>query len=446
MSQKKRVLLIIESSTGFGRGIFRGITQYVRQTNRWLINIENRGFDDPLPVWLADWPGDGIISRSGNVETLRFLQTLRRPLVELHGDGRTVFPEVSSDQDAIARTAAEHLLESGLEKIAFYSYGRAWWLDQRREAFVAHLRRRGIETLEPPPFEPDASESFAANPPSGNSSTGQKAPSRRRSSQNGRESSERSENFASANPIWRTGDDARLLLWLKKLPKPVGIFTGYDPAAIRVINACGRLGLAVPDQVAVLGAGNDAHLCEALTPTLSSVDLDPVRIGYEAAKRLDEKMGGADLSPFRRKKSGESDRSSTAVPEPILLPVGGLAARESTDVIRTDDEDIAQAIRYLRQNALTGLRVADIVERLNISAKTLQRGIRRTLGRTAEQELIRIRMTAARERLEDSRRSVAEVASLCGFSSTKYFVNAFRHYYQTTPNAYRRLLRDDAAE
>lgn len=421
MNRKKRVLLIIESSTGFGRGIFRGVTRYVRQTNRWQINIENRGFDDPLPVWLADWPGDGVISRSGNIETLRFLETLRLPLVELHGDGRTVFPEVSSDQNEIARAAADHLLGLGLEKIAFYSYGSAWWLNQRRSAFVAHLRDRGVDVLEPPRESPDESPRGWSSPLS--------APSSRKNARLGVKN-------ASANPLWRSCEEPRLSAWLKKLPKPVGIFTGFDPAAIRVINACDLLGLAVPEKVAVLGAGNDVHLCEAITPTLSSVDLDPFRIGYEAAKRLDEKMARRGERPVRRRPAADQKTE----PGPILIPVGALAARESTDVIQTDDEDIAQAIRYLRQNALLGIKVAEVVERLNLSAKTLQRGVRKTLGRTAEQELIRIRMETAVKLLQDARRSIAEVASQSGFSSTKYFVNAFRHYYKTTPNAYRRAL------
>lgn len=439
MNRKKRVLLIIESSTGFGRGIFRGVTGYVRQTNRWQINIENRGFDDPLPVWLADWPGDGVISRSGNIETLRFLETLRLPLVELHGDGRTVFPEVSSDQSEIARVAADHLLGLGLEKIAFYSYGDAWWLDQRRRAFVAHLHGLGVEVLEPPQelsdglsddLSDDRIDGLSNGPPS--ESPIHSPNLYKKSPREGKKISEKT----AANPLWRSCEEPRLLAWLKKLPKPVGIFTGFDPAAIRVINACDRLGLAVPEKVAVLGAGNDVHLCEAITPTLSSVDLDPFRIGYEAAKRLDEKMARRSERSTRRRSAVES----TSEPMPILLPVGSLAARESTDVIQTDDEDIAQAIRYLRQNALLGIKVADVVERLNLSAKTLQRGVRKTLGRTAEQELIRIRMETAVKLLKDARRSIAEVASQSGFSSTKYFVNAFRHYYKSTPNAYRRTL------
>lgn len=388
MKRKKQVLLIIESSTGFGRGIFRGITKYVRETNHWRINIENRGFDDPLPDWLADWPGDGIISRSGNGATLRFLRTLGRPVVELHGDRLTV-PEVSCDQNAIARLAADHLLESGLKHIAFYSYGRAWWLEQRRAAFVAYLAERGIKPIGPPEdFEPNES----------------------------------------ANPVWRVDDERRLAAWLKKLPRPVGVFTGWDPTAIRVVNACGRLGLAVPEEVAVLGAGNDVHLCEAMTPTLSSVDLDPMRIGYEAARRLDEKMAC----------SLNASEESNEISRPIFLSPAGLTARESTDVIRSENADIAQAIRMIRDNALSGLKVSDVVERLNISAKTLQRGVRALLGRTPEQELIRLRMAAATEMLKDSRISVAEIALRCGFSSTKYFVNAFRRQYRTTPNGFRR--------
>ena len=36
---------------------------------------------------------------------------------------------------------------------------------------------------------------------------------------------------------------------------------------------CRRLDVAVPEEVAILGRGNDPVLCETVRPTLSSMDL-----------------------------------------------------------------------------------------------------------------------------------------------------------------------------
>ena len=394
MKTKKRVLLFVETSTGFGREIFRGITSYVRERNRWQINIENRGFYDPLPEWLADWTGDGIISRSAQPETLAYLHGLKIPVVELHGDDALFPKEVYCNREKIAQLAASHFLDNGLAHIAFYTYGRSWWIRRRREAFAAELEKRGIEMIEPPP----TSESTLGD---------------------------------GANPVWEIGDERRLLDWLKKLPKPAGVFTGFDPAAIRVISACDRLGLRVPEEVAPLGAGNDVCLCEAVTPALSSIDLDSFQIGYEAAKRLDRRMTNAESN---RKSNAELSAEDSG---PIIVSPGGLIARGSTDVINTRNGDIALAIRYLRDHALSGLKIADVLDALDLSAKTLQRGVQQVLGRTPEQEMIRVRMETAVRMLRETTLSPTEIADRCGFSSAKYFTGAFRRHYGQTPAQFR---------
>jgi len=53
----------------------------------------------------------------------------------------------------------------------------------------------------------------------------------------------------------------RLARWLRTLPKPLGVLAVNDDSGLRVLNACAQAGLMVPEQVAVIGAGNDdCHL------------------------------------------------------------------------------------------------------------------------------------------------------------------------------------------
>ena len=87
--------------------------------------------------------------------------------------------------------------------------------------------------------------------------------------------------------------------WLKRLPKPIAIMTCHDDRGLQVLDACHRVGLTVPDQVAILGIDNDPFLCNLSNPPLSSIDVNPERIGYEAAAVLDRLMQGAALSGAR---------------------------------------------------------------------------------------------------------------------------------------------------
>ncbi len=57
---------------------------------------------------------------------------------------------------------------------------------------------------------------------------------------------------------------------LDRPDRPTAVYATTDFAAIAAVNAAHRLGLSVPDDVAVVGAGN-ADDCERLRPTLTSV-------------------------------------------------------------------------------------------------------------------------------------------------------------------------------
>src|SRR4029453_8347238 len=81
---------------------------------------------------------------------------------------------------------------------------------------------------------------------------------------------------------WRH-DNASLEKWLVSLELPVGIMDSHDPRAVLVAQACRRIGLRVPADVAIIGLNNDMQSCEHCDPPLSSVSRPGERIGLEAA-------------------------------------------------------------------------------------------------------------------------------------------------------------------
>ena len=82
-------------------------------------------------------------------------------------------------------------------------------------------------------------------------------------------------------------DLARLVRWVRELPKPAAIFAAYDRRAIHVLSACKDAGLSVPGQVAVIGVDNDRLLCDFADPPLSSIAPDHEEEGRIAAQTLD---------------------------------------------------------------------------------------------------------------------------------------------------------------
>ena len=106
----------------------------------------------------------------------------------------------------------------------------------------------------------------------------------------------------------------RVRRWLERLPKPVAILAANDIPARELADTCRRFGLRVPDDVALLGVDNDDLECGLTSPPLSSVATPARRIGYEAARLLDELMAGkpraagADLPAADRRGDPPVDR------------------------------------------------------------------------------------------------------------------------------------------
>ena len=114
---KRRVALIIETSSGYGRNLMSGIVKYMRMHDEWSVFLEQRDLWKQPPSWLSDWQGDGIISRATTPKLVAAIEKNGVPLVEVtdrRGDGD--LPQVRSDDVEVGRLGAEHLMERGFRR------------------------------------------------------------------------------------------------------------------------------------------------------------------------------------------------------------------------------------------------------------------------------------------------------------------------------------------
>jgi LacI family transcriptional regulator len=99
-------------------------------------------------------------------------------------------------------------------------------------------------------------------------------------------------------PAWFVVDagfqDSTGYLAMKKLlessPRPDGVFCYNDPVAIGATKALLEAGLRVPEDVAIVGAGN-VHYSDALAVPLTTIDQKTREIGARAAELLLEQIG-----------------------------------------------------------------------------------------------------------------------------------------------------------
>jgi LacI family transcriptional regulator len=192
----------------------------------------------------------------------------------------------------------------------------------------------------------------------------------------------------------------------------------------QVLDACRRAGVAVPDEVAVVGVDNDGLLCELSDPPLSSVEPDARRTGYTAAEILDRLMRGRRV--------------------PILshrIPPVGVVTRQSSDTMAVGDADVAEAVRFIRENACSGISVKDVLQRVPLSRRALETRFVKAVGRTPHAEVERVRLERAKHLLLATELPVYEVARRTGFRYQEYLSVAFRRYAGVSPTQFRKDAR-----
>jgi len=384
-----QVALIIESSRVYGRGLLRGIAHYARTRGDWSVFVEPRAPRDPLPRWLRNWRGDAIIARIESRGMARALLRRGLPTVDLRG----LFPDlplpvIETDDHLVPRLAFDHLIDRGFRRVAFVGFEQHNYSDTRCAAFTDIARKAGV------------------------SCAVYETPSRLRR----RASWEQVQHGLVC--------EQDLPRWLAALPKPIGVMACNDVRGQQVLTACRDANLAVPDEVAVIGVDNDEVLCELADPPLSSVIPDTFRIGQEAATLVDRMLAGR--APPKKT---------------IFIPPLGVAARRSTDVLALDDRLLAAAVRLIRDEACSGLRVEDISAALPMSRSSLERKFRAVFGRSPHDEILHVRVNRAKQLLADTEMKLAQIAALAGFEHDEYLSVVFKRETGETPGSYRRRLR-----
>ncbi|MDA8042400.1 MAG: DNA-binding transcriptional regulator [Pirellulales bacterium] len=381
---KRHVALIIETSSNYGRDLLAGIVRYMRMHDRWSVFLEQRDLFKQPPRWLNKWQGDGIISRATTPRLLDAISDTGVPFVELTDrKGDVEFSQIRSDDAAIGKMGAEHLLERGFKRFGYCGYKGEAWSKRREESFVKTIDQKSSGSC------------------SLYNSTWQGRGARN----------------------WE--DEQRCIIeWLQTLTPPFAVMACNDIRGRQIIDACSELDLAVPEQVVVVGVDDDELLCRMCSPPLSSVIPNAQAVGFRAAEVLASLM------------DGKSPASEVQLIEPL-----GVATRQSTDAVAIDDPDIAAALRYIREYACRGITVAEVVRDNSVSRSTLERQVRKYLGRTPQEEIRFVQIKRARELLISTDLSAEQIAPLCGFEHPEYLHVVFKRGTGTTIGVFRKQAK-----
>jgi len=380
MPAPRNILLLIETSKAFGRKLLHGVGRYITESGcHWAVYVEERGKRERPPSWVERFDGDGVIAHSPSAKDVQTLRSLGVPMVETDMCGMDQgVPVVYSDERAIVELAVDHFLERNITRIAWCQLVKRPWCGFRLEALTQVLKSKNM-TLE---------DSYI--------------PKRQR-------------------PMEWFDQRRDMMGWLDSLEPGTGIFCANDLCGTRLLEAARIAEIAVPDRVAILGVDNDPVLCGLAWPQLSSIEQNAEHIGYRSAELIDKML------------QGEQPEQLTTWVQPT-----GVETRRSSDVVVAQHPDVVAAVRYIHEEACAGIRVKDVAAHVAVSRSQLEKLFRRDLGRSPKAEIDRVRLTHAKDLLQQGNLTITSIARRCGFASSQYFSYVFSHRFGMSPGKWRR--------
>ena len=379
------VAVLVDTSSDWGRRLIDGVIGYAHKHGPWHLWIEPRGRSEHLTL-PPDWSGDGVIARVGSRKMADALDRLDVPIVNVSGIKLKdrAYPTVTSDYPAIAEAAASHFIDRGFRNFAYVGPLKHAYVRGHRDAIYDALEKAGIQGGLP--YFDYRYQSVS-------------------------------------NRGWARQHES-LKAWITELPKPLGVIGWATTAASHVLDICRDLGIATPDDIAVLASDEDPLICEATSPPLSGVLVASQQIGFRAAERLDNIM------------QGQPDQGDVELIAPIEI-----ITRGSTETFAIEDRELLKAVLYLRQNAYGPLTIQEVADAVPMTRRSLERKFKDAYGRTPLTELHRLRLARAKQLLAQTDQSIADVAESCGFGTPEYLATRFRKEVNTTPLRYRSITR-----
>ena len=301
------------------------------------------------------------------------------PAIDVLGNvPETPFPLVHNDQHAICHTVAEHFFQSALVHFGFIGLKDERWSKMREAGFENALKQHG-----------HSSYSFYLEP-------------------NNRSNDALSYDFEA------------LKKWISERPAPCGLMICSDQFAPIVFEACHAVQRKIPEQISIVGVDNDAPFYKLCRPQLSSVEPYHAKIGFLAAKILEQQIRGIICSK-----------------KVYTIQQHSLRVRVSSDWLAIEDAQVRKALCIIQKNACQGIKIEQKAQQAGMSRSTLQRRFRTQLRRSVHQIILDQKIRQACNLLNDRSLSISQVAEQSGLGSQEYLSYIFKKHMTQTPHRYR---------
>jgi len=135
--------------------------------------------------------------------------------------------------------------------------------------------------------------------------------------------------------------------------------------------------------------------------------------------------------------AGDSRRPKRLLIEPV-----GVVARRSTESLAIEDRVVVGALRFIREQAVFGCNVNDVLRHVCVSRSVLERRFRQHLKRSPQEAIRAVQLSRVKQLLSETSFTLEHIAELSGFEHPEYMSVAFKRTCGLTPGQYRRQHRN----
>ena len=370
-------------SESYANELLKGIIKYSQEHESWTVHklplsLRDSGNMDNVLDFAMKWKADAIIGQFQSSDDISVFW--RNGIITFALDYRKTDPSVcciNGDYLASGRLCADYFIKKRVNNFAYFGLGGTFWSEERREGFMDEVRRQA----------PGATMSlYELNDP---------------------------------GTAWRY-DPSEIADWVISLPKPVAIMACDDTRAFYLVDSLNQVsdaGFRIPEDVMILGVGNDESICELSSPQLSSLELNIEEAGYNTAGLIDE------LIPLPAEERAGRMRN-------IVVKSSYIKTRRSTDSMVHSNQYVSKILRYIHNN----ISVEDIVALVPMSRRLLESTFRREMDTSIYQYVINVRVEKMKDLMINGN-TPGEAAEILG-TDYKIIARSFKKLTGITPSEF----------
>ncbi len=376
-----RVLLLIDYSSEFSRGLLKGIINYSKEYGYWIFYrlpsyYKSLYGKEGIARWAKEWKADAIIAQ-WDTEGKTLLKDLNIPVVlQNYRERSDYFSNLTGSYVETGEMAAKYFIQKRFRNFAFYGNKGVIWSQERAEGFKKEVEKFGGNFFI---FE---TESLS-------------------------------------DEQWESSHN-ELDKWLISLPKPVAIFACDDSFALQISQLCKINNISIPDEIALMGVDNDEMICNLSDPPITSILLDVEKGGFEAARLLHQMVKERRNVPFN-----------------IVVKPVRIETRKSTEKLVIQNNHVKTVVEYIENNYITLKSIDELVNLIPLSRRILEIKFKEEMGTSIYQYIIRCRIDHLANLLITTNDTLFDVVLQSGFNDCKNISRIFKKYKNCTPYEFR---------